>query len=109
MKTSLVLLSAALLAPVRAPAQVLDLRELNTDQIRKLDRARTVVVMTGGILEEHGPYMPSYIDGYVAERQAANLADAIAARPGWTALMYPPIPLGQGGANVIVVTKSACS
>jgi creatinine amidohydrolase/Fe(II)-dependent formamide hydrolase-like protein len=100
MKTIVVLLAAAVVsAPVGA--QVLDLRELNTDQIRKLDRARTVIVMTGGILEEHGPYLPSYIDGYVAERQAADLADAIAARPGWSALLYPPIPIGQGGANII--------
>ena len=102
MKTTTTILAAALLSVGgAASAQVLDLRELNTEQIRKLDRARTVIVMTGGILEEHGPYMPSYIDGYVSERQAADLADAIVARPGWTALMYPPIPLGQGGANVI--------
>lgn len=97
----LVLLAAAILAAPTARAQVLDLRELNTDQIRNLDRARTVVILTGGILEEHGPYIPSYIDGYVAERQSADLAEAIAARPGWTALRYPPIPLGQGGANII--------
>lgn len=100
MKAPLMMAAAALVAAPLS-AQVLDLRELNTEQIRKLDRARTVVILTGGILEEHGPYMPSYIDGYVAERQAADLAEAIAARPGWTALMYPPIPLGQGGANVI--------
>jgi creatinine amidohydrolase/Fe(II)-dependent formamide hydrolase-like protein len=93
--------AGALLFPAAAGAQVLDLRELNTEQIRALDRARTVVVMQGGILEEHGPYMPSYIDGYAAERQARDLAEAIAARPGWTALLYPPIPLGQGGANII--------
>ena len=96
--------AAALIAALSAStasAQVLDLRELNTEQIRKLDRAKTAVVIPGGILEEHGPYMPSYIDGYVNERQARELAEAIAARPGWTALLYPPIPLGQGGANVI--------
>ena len=101
MKPTFVLLGVTLLCAPASWAQVLDLRELNTEQIRRLDRARTVVVMTGGILEEHGPYMPSYIDGYVSERNAADLADAIAARPGWTALLYPPIPLGQGGANVI--------
>ena len=28
-------------------------------------------------------------------------ADAIVARPGWTAVMFPPIPLGSGGANEI--------
>lgn len=102
MKSSPILLAVALLSTASASfAQVLDLRELNTEQIRALDRARTVVVMQGGILEEHGPYMPSYIDGYNAERRARDLAEAIAARPGWTVLLYPPIPLGQGGANII--------
>lgn len=102
MKTIATPLAAVLLlAAPAARGQVLDLRELNTEQIRALDHARTVVVMQGGILEEHGPYMPSYIDGYVAERLAAEVAEAIAARPGWTALMYPPVPLGQGGANII--------
>jgi hypothetical protein len=32
-------------------AQILDARELNTDQIARLDRARTVVLLTAGILE----------------------------------------------------------
>ena len=100
MKTT-ALAAAILVAPAALPAQVLDLRELNTEQIRKLDRAKTAVVIPGGILEEHGPYLPSYIDGYLNERQARDLAEAIAARPGWTALLYPPVPLGQGGANVI--------
>jgi creatinine amidohydrolase/Fe(II)-dependent formamide hydrolase-like protein len=101
MKTIVMMLAAAVVSAPVVGAQVLDLRELNTDQIRTLDRARTVVVLQGGILEEHGPYLPSYIDGYVAERLAADLSEAIAARPGWAVLRYPPIPLGNGGANVI--------
>jgi hypothetical protein len=36
-------------------AQILDVRELNTQQIDRLDRARTAVLLTAGILEEHGP------------------------------------------------------
>jgi creatinine amidohydrolase/Fe(II)-dependent formamide hydrolase-like protein len=50
--------------------------------------------MPGGILEEHGPYLPSYADGYVNERVATALGDAIAKRPGWKVLLFPPIPLG---------------
>lgn len=94
---------AALLAtlPALAHAQVLRVAELNTEQIRALDRAKTAVILVGGILEEHGPYLPSYTDGYLNERLASDLGDAVAARPGWTALMFPPLPLGQGGANVI--------
>jgi hypothetical protein len=35
---------------------------MNTRQIQALDRQRTVVVIPGGILEEHGPYLSSYSD-----------------------------------------------
>ena len=37
-------------------AQILDVRELNTEQIGRIDRARTVVLLTAGILEQHGPF-----------------------------------------------------
>jgi hypothetical protein len=50
------------------PAQVHHLAELNTEQILSLDRERTVVILPGGILEQHGPYLPSYSDGYMNER-----------------------------------------
>jgi creatinine amidohydrolase len=94
---------AALLAalPALGQAQVLHVAELNTEQIRRLDRAKTAVLLVGGILEQHGPYLPSYTDGYASERLARELAEGIAARPGWTALMFPTLPLGHGGANVI--------
>lgn len=86
-------------APVHG--QVLRVAELNTDQIRALDRQRTAVILPGGVLEQHGPYLPSYADGYYNERMALDLADAVVARSGWTALLFPPIPLGVGGANEI--------
>jgi creatinine amidohydrolase/Fe(II)-dependent formamide hydrolase-like protein len=90
-----------LAASASAVAQVLEVATLNTEQIRALDRQKTAVILVGGILEEHGPYLPSYTDGYANERLARNLAEAVAARPGWTALLFPPIPLGSGGANEI--------
>ena len=52
-------------------------------------------------MEEHGPYLPSYSDGYQNERYTAELAAAIAARPGWAAVVFPFIPLGSGGANSV--------
>jgi creatinine amidohydrolase/Fe(II)-dependent formamide hydrolase-like protein len=100
-KTILLAIAASLTAAAPAAAQVLNLAELNTEQIRALDRARTVVIMPGGIMEEHGPYLPSYTDGYTNEKVAAEVASAIGQRPGWKALMFPPIPLGSGGANAI--------
>jgi creatinine amidohydrolase/Fe(II)-dependent formamide hydrolase-like protein len=74
---------------------------LNTEQIRALNRQTTVIIVPGGVLEEHGPYLPSYTDGYANERLTEVLAAAIAARSGWTAVVFPAIPLGSGGANVI--------
>jgi creatinine amidohydrolase/Fe(II)-dependent formamide hydrolase-like protein len=103
MRTSvlLCLLVSIIGLPRAASAQVWELAKLNTAQIRDLDRARTVVIIPGGILEQHGPYLPAYADGYWNERIAQELAASVAARPGWAALMFPPIPLGVGGANEI--------
>lgn len=89
------------LLSISAQAQILEVAELNTEQIQALDRDRTVVLLPGGILEEHGPYLPSFTDGYQNEHRAQELAEAIAARAGWTALVFPTIPLGSGGANQI--------
>jgi creatinine amidohydrolase/Fe(II)-dependent formamide hydrolase-like protein len=75
--------------------------EMNTRQIDALPRDRTVVILPGGILEEHGPYLPSQSDGYMNERMTQELAQAIAARPGWEVLVFPMIPIGAGGANEI--------
>ncbi len=80
-------------------AQVYRLAELNTEQIRALNPAETVVIIPGGILEEHGPYLPSYSDGFFDEAYSRELANAIVSRPGWTVLMFPEVPLGVGGAN----------
>jgi creatinine amidohydrolase/Fe(II)-dependent formamide hydrolase-like protein len=62
---------------------------MNTRQIRSLDPQKTVVLIPGGILEEHGPYLPSYTDGYADEAYARELANAIVTRPGWTVVMFP--------------------
>ena len=98
--TLLVLVCA--IAPARAAfAQVYKLADLNTRQIQVLDRQRTVVLIPGGILEEHGPYLPSYTDGYAIEAYTRALATAIVARPGWTVVVFPQIPLGNDPANTI--------
>ena len=84
-----------------ARAQVLRVQDLTSPRIAALDRARTVVIVTGGILEQHGPALPTGTDTFMNERWAQALAEAVAARPGWTALMFPTIPLGTSGANVL--------
>jgi len=84
-----------------AYCQIFQLAELNTSQIRTLDRAKTVVLIPGGILEEHGPYLPSFTDGYIDAAVTKEVARAIVARPGWTVVVFPAVPLGFGGANGI--------
>jgi creatinine amidohydrolase/Fe(II)-dependent formamide hydrolase-like protein len=86
---------------VPAAGQVHKVVELSTEKIHALDRTRTVVIIPGGILEQHGPYLPSFADGFHNERVAAALAEAVVARPGWSVLMFPTVPLGTGGANEI--------
>lgn len=85
----------------QAAAQIYHVKEMNTEQIRALDREKTVVLLPGGILEQHGPYLPSFTDGYMNERLTQELANAIVERPGWQVLVFPLIPLGAGGANEI--------
>lgn len=92
---------ALALQGVSASAQIHRVAEMNTEQIRALDRDKTVVLLSGGILEEHGPYLPSFSDGYVSERVTEAVAEAIVARPGWKVLTFPVIPLGVGAANEI--------
>lgn len=87
--------------PSSMEAQIYHLEEMNTEQIRALDRARTVIIMPGGILEQHGPYLPSWSDAYFNQRLASDLGTEIVKRPGWKAVFFPVIPLGSGGANEI--------
>jgi creatinine amidohydrolase/Fe(II)-dependent formamide hydrolase-like protein len=84
-----------------AAAQIFDMREMSTIEIGALDLQKTVVIIPGGVLEEHGPYLPAYTDGYSNAYLARRVAEAIVARPGWTVLMFPQIPVGDGGANQV--------
>jgi creatinine amidohydrolase len=97
--TSLLLLDLG--APATAQAQIYHMAELNTVQLHGLDRARTAILLPGGILEQHGPYLPSFTDGSRNEWLTQKLAEAIVGRSGWTVLNFPTIPLGVGGANEI--------
>jgi creatinine amidohydrolase/Fe(II)-dependent formamide hydrolase-like protein len=91
----------ALLPVFGAHAQVMRATTMTSADFAKLNRARTVIILPGGILEEHGPYLPIYTDGFLNQRLADSLAIAIDARPGWTPVIFPAIPLGNSGANDI--------
>ena len=93
---------ALLLGGAPASAQVLHVSDLNTRQIRALDRDRTVVFLQGGMLEEHGPYLPAFTDGILSARLTTALArGVVAGKPGWTALVFPPVSVGASGSNEI--------
>ena len=94
---------SCLLALLALPsfAQIHDMRKMVTIDVRNLDLDRTVVVIPAGILEQHGLYLPSYTDGYRNEYFAQRIAESIVLRDGWSVLIFPPIPLGVGGANQI--------
>lgn len=94
-------LCLAVLAVMPSHAQIYDMREMTTVDIRSLDLDHTVIIIPAGILEQHGPYLPSYTDGYRNEYFAQHVGKSIVSMEGWTVLMFPPIPLGVGGANQI--------
>ena len=96
-----VALAGTMFLNTQVAAQILRIGEMNTQQIRALDLAKTVVLIPGGILEEHGPYLPSYADGYADDAYTRELAKAIVARPGLTVVVFPQIPLGNDPANTI--------
>ncbi len=101
MKRTLLITLTVLLFSLSGSAQIYRVAEMNAEQISKLNREKTVVLLPGGILEEHGPYLPSFADGYWNERVTVELAKAISARPGWSVVIFPTMPLGNSGANDI--------
>ena len=85
-----------------ADAQILRLSDLTAPQLQALDRSKTVVLLPGGMLEEHGPYLPASTDAILSERLTQAVAESIVAKkPGWTVLLFPEIPLGASGSNEI--------
>ena len=96
-----ILLGLCVLLAAPSFAQIYDMRKVATVDIRNLDLERTVIIIPEGILEQHGPFLPSYTDGYRNEYYAQRVAESIVERDGWSVLIFPPIPLGAGGANQI--------
>lgn len=94
---------AVLLSPAAlTKAEILRIEDLNTSQIQALDRSRTAVILTGGMLEEHGPYLPAGTDAILSQRLTSEVANSLLAnKPGWTVLLFPQIPFGASGSNEI--------
>lgn len=97
-----ILLSLSLLLGVQSVfAQIFYVKDMNTVQINSLEKENTVVLLPGGILEEHGPYLPSFTDGYLNLALTDSVANSIVKNTKMKVLIFPLIPLGNGGANEI--------
>lgn len=71
------------------------LEELTYTQLEALDPTRVAVLFIVSPLEEHGPHLPVGTDLITSGAVSARLAERILeAKPGWTVLIGPSIPVG---------------
>ncbi len=66
------------------------LGHLTWDQVRDLDRARTLAIIPVGATEAHGPHLPLATDVVIAEAMARRGAEKLA-QHGAEVLLLPPI------------------
>ena len=72
------------------------LEELSTTALDRLDRERTVVILTVSPLEQHGPHLPVGVDAFTARHFAQRLAERLVVdRAGWSAVLVPTLHLGS--------------
>ena len=69
---------------------VLDLAHLTWEEVRDLDRTKTVAIVPVGAVEAHGPHLPLATDVIIAEAMARAAAGRLAAR-GHQAVLLPAI------------------
>lgn len=96
----ILLLLPLLATPVQA-GELFRYADLNTREIAALDAANVVVLLPGGILEEHGPYLPSGTDTFTNLHLMDALVKAITTRTDRDVVLLPMVYLGAEGANVI--------
>ena len=68
-----------------------DLADMTWEEVRDLDRARTIAILPVGAVEAHGPHLPLATDVVIARAMARAGAERIEAR-GLGALLLPPLP-----------------
>lgn len=67
-----------------------ELADMTWEEVRDLDRARTVALLPVGAIEAHGPHLPLDTDGVIA-RAMAGAAEGPLARRGFAALRLPTL------------------
>src|SRR5262245_55735910 len=93
-----------------ASVAIHELASLTWEEVRDLDRSRTVALLPVGALEAHGPHLPLATDVVIAEGMARAGAVEIE-RLGLHALVLPPLPLtpapfGAGFAGTLSVAPA---
>jgi creatinine amidohydrolase len=68
-----------------------ELAEMTWEEVRDLDRGRTVAVLPVGAIEAHGPHLPLSTDVVIAHAMAQRGASRIATQ-GMGAVLLPPLP-----------------
>jgi creatinine amidohydrolase len=88
--------------PTSGRGRVLMIGNMTGPAIDALNRDSTLVLLTVGMLEWHGPHLPIAADligvTYEAERVAGRVSRALR---GWNVLVMPDINYGSAGANEI--------
>jgi creatinine amidohydrolase len=88
-----------------------ELAEMTWEEVRELDRGRTVAILPVGAVEAHGPHLPLGTDVIIAQAMAGSGASRIAAQ-GMSVVILPPLPyttapFAAGFSGTISVTPSA--
>ena len=74
---------------------LLQAQEITYTDVQKLRKDRSIAILSASALEVHGPHLPLGMDMFMARWMAEETARRFAeARPDWTVVLYPHIPLG---------------
>ena len=86
-----------------APAdRVVTIGDLPWPEVDALDRNRTLVLLTVGMLEEHGPHLPIATDTIGVEHETRGVAARLSqSLPDWNVVVMPTVHYGSSGANQI--------
>ena len=90
-----------------------ELAELTWEEVRDLDRARTVALLPVGATEAHGPHLPLGTDNLIAVATARSAAVKLASR-GLDAVILPALaysaaPFGAAFAGTLSATPATIS
>lgn len=86
--------------PLQLRPGIYAVSDLDRVQLASLPRDRTLFLLPVGMLEEHGPHLPTGSDNLQLDAEVRALLPALGKRfPDWFVLTLPTLPYGVGGAN----------